>query len=791
MAATLRPMQRSRSRVRAEGAPKPNLESLAGLSLAPVLLLFVALGLSLTSPMLPSDAWAQNPLLGALGREAPENETADAQDAVPPLQEIDRRLQLARNRLSALEEARQIDGEEAPGPKPTTSSLELATRLVRILEQRREAQVQIDALEVGRTAIESGLARDPSEIVADPPPFPVPTLDGVLVAWRRASEEAEQHERVLEDKRANLELTRERAEDLDKERRRVRDAVERAREDVERIRLETELNGIESRLEIAREQVGLAEQRVRSATIEQELRQSSTRQAKAALTWVESQLAPREADLTAAIDRLDRESLRLDRALVPARSRLTVAENELRKLEASGAGEDDAGFAAALETRRSQLSARQQIMALLSDRIERLASMRTTWQRRYAVLGGALDLDDAPAWRDTTESELERLTRLRRIHEAESAEANRRRDDLLKRMAETEDMTAEERHLLHLESQDLDDLVTAYRTDLASLDAAIELEDRLRVELLARMKNRNLEERLESAWATLGSFWTYELTTSQDSAITPGKIVIALTVFIVGLWLARAARTQLRRRVYPRFGFDAGASSAFASLTFYGLLAVTFLLALRAVNIPLTAFAVAGGALAIGIGFGSQTMLSNFISGLLLLAERPIRTGDLVEVEGVVGTVDSIGLRSTRIQTPDNFHIIVPNASFLESNVVNWTHEDPNIRLRVKVGVAYGSPTERVAELLVQAASEHPRCLAAPGPVAIFSDFGDSALLFDVRFWIRYDERTDRSAIQSDVRFKIDALFAEEGIVIAFPQMDVHLDRDRPEPEDEGPVPVA
>ena len=160
----------------------------------------------------------------------------------------------------------------------------------------------------------------------------------------------------------------------------------------------------------------------------------------------------------------------------------------------------------------------------------------------------------------------------------------------------------------------------------------------------------------------------------------------------------------------------------------------------------------------------------------MLLAERPIRTGDLVDIGGVVGTVESIGLRSTRIRTPDNFHIIVPNASFLESNVVNWTHEDPMLRLRVKIGVAYGSPTRKVEELLIQAAAEHPRCRNSPTPTAIFSDFGDSALLFEVRFWIRYDEQTDRAGIQSDVRYRIDELFAEAGIIIAFPQLDVHVD---------------
>jgi len=240
----------------------------------------------------------------------------------------------------------------------------------------------------------------------------------------------------------------------------------------------------------------------------------------------------------------------------------------------------------------------------------------------------------------------------------------------------------------------------------------------LRVELTARIRDRDLGERLRSGWAAVVSFWSYELTTSDDNPITPGKILIALSVFVLGLWLARTIRRLLSKRLLPRLGFDTGASSAFGSLAFYGLLVAAFLFALRTVNIPLTAFAVVGGALAIGVGFGSQTILSNFISGVLLLIERPIRTGDLVEVAEIVGTVESIGLRSTRIRTPDNFHIIVPNASFLESNVINWTHEDPKLRLRVQVGVAYGSPTRRVEELLVEVASEHPRTLPQPAAIS-------------------------------------------------------------------------
>lgn len=729
----------------------------------------------------PGEARAQNALIEALesgasaGGDRASDDPARSESSGDPMLAIEKKLAEARRRLSALEQAREAEGDAAPG----STALELAARLVRVLEERREARVQTEALALGREAIDSGLARDPSEIVVDPPPFPVPTLDGVRQAFRQALEQENQHKTLLEDRRANLRLAEEQAEDLDRQRRRLREVLEKQDDAVERVRLEAELRGLEDRLGIARQEVALSAQRVANTTIESEIRESSTRQARAALTWVESQLAPREADLTDAIERIDRQRLTLERELDLARSRLASAEATLRAAEEQGSGvgdEERADHVFELETRRAQLSYRQTIVALLNDRIERLGRMRTTWKHRYAVLGDRLDLDEAPAWRNRAESELERLTRLRRIHETELAAARLELANLLRAAIEPHPRVPIAARMIDLEFDDLEQLVEQYQSELASIESAIELEERLRAELLARMKDRDLGERLQSFWASAKAFWSFELTTSEDSPITPGKLLIALGVFVLGIWVARTVRRLTSRRLFPRLGFDAGASSAFASLAFYALLAAVFLLALRAVDIPLTAFAVAGGALAIGVGFGSQTMISNFISGLLLLAERPIRTGDLIEVGGVVGTVESIGLRSTRIRTPDNFHIIVPNASFLESNVINWTHEDPVLRLRVAVGVAYGSPVRRVEELLVTAATEHPRSLANPTPVAVFQDFGDSALLFEVRFWIRYDERTDRSRIQSDLRFRINELFAENGIVIAFPQIDVHFD---------------
>jgi small-conductance mechanosensitive channel len=741
--------------------------------------------LSIVGPLLalaiPSAAPAQISVLDVLDPTPDASDVKNAREANgDPLLVIDNALAEARQRMSALERAREIDdGQETNQP---SVALEHAARLVRVLEQRREAQIRTNDLQIGLTAIESGLARDPSELFGIPPPFPVPILDGVLKSWRREVEQESKHRSVLDDREANLRLANEIATKLEKDRRRLRDVLERESEELEQIRLQTELRGLNDQLLIATEETALAEQRVMHATIEHEIKGIATRQARAALAWVEAHLAPRESDLADAIERLDRDRFELDREVDLARSRLVASEGTLRATEERSGqidAKDETDFDLELTARRRQLAHRQHIVALLNQRIERLGRMRTTWQRRYAVLSDRLELDEAPGWREAAENELDRHTRLRRIHETELAQLRLELATQIRKATESAPETPNAARWLELELEDLERLVGLYQTDLGGLDTAIQLEERLRAELSARLEDRNLGERIRGYAENVRSFWSIELTTSADRPITPGKILIGFSVLALGYLFARFMMPLLTRRFFPRLGFDAGASNAFASLTFYALIGIAFLFALRAVNIPLTAFAVVGGALALGIGFGSQAVVSNFISGLLLLAERPIRTGDLVEIGGVVGTVETIGLRSTRIRTADNFHIIVPNSAFLETNVINWTHQDPRMRLRIAVGVAYGSPVREVERLLIEAASAHPRSLDHPAPVANFKDFGDSALLFEIRFWIRYDDRTDRSAILSDIRFRIDELFAENGIVIAFPQIDVHLDGSR------------
>jgi potassium efflux system protein len=277
-------------------------------------------------------------------------------------------------------------------------------------------------------------------------------------------------------------------------------------------------------------------------------------------------------------------------------------------------------------------------------------------------------------------------------------------------------------------------------------------------------------------------FWNVTIISVSGEPITVGDVVIAALLLALGYFVSKLLSRLLARALGKRLGLDTGARDAIRTLGFYVLYVIFAFASLNLVRFPLTIFTIAGGAVAIGVGFGSQNLMNNFISGLILHLERPIRKGDLVSVEGTHGIVESIGARSTRIRTTDNTQMIVPNSFFLQNSLVNYTLSDDVVRTHITVGVIYGSPTREVERLILSAIREHPRVLQEHEPRILFIDFGDNSLVFEALFWLRARTILERREVESDLRYRIDDLFRQAGIVIAFPQRDVHLDAARPLP---------
>jgi len=203
---------------------------------------------------------------------------------------------------------------------------------------------------------------------------------------------------------------------------------------------------------------------------------------------------------------------------------------------------------------------------------------------------------------------------------------------------------------------------------------------------------------------------------------------------------------------------------------------VIFLTTLSLLKIPITAFAFLSGAIAIGFGFGAQNIINNFISGWILIGEKPIRIGDFLEVENTKGVVEEINTRSTRIRRVDGVHLLVPNSKLLENTVINWTLRDKMVRGSVRIGVAYGSPCKLVSELIKQETQEQQEVLKEQNTTVFFQDFGDNALIFEVYFWINSQVEGGLRSVSSHIRFRLDELLTQHNIVIAYPQRDIHID---------------
>jgi len=279
---------------------------------------------------------------------------------------------------------------------------------------------------------------------------------------------------------------------------------------------------------------------------------------------------------------------------------------------------------------------------------------------------------------------------------------------------------------------------------------------------------------------TVKEIWSYVLATAPSGqAITVGQLASVLLLLILGYFASRFVGYLIGRRLATT-KLRPDVVHIVKRIVFFAILVLVFITALGLLGIPLAAFAFATGALAIGVGFGAQNIINNFISGWILMAERPIRIDDYIELETAQGTVERIGNRSTRIRRTDGVHLLVPNSLLLENTVVNWTLVDQEIRTTVRVGVAYGSPVRKVADLIMEAITSQPEVKASPAPSVIFEDFGDNALVFDAYFWCDVSGDRVLRQFRSEIRFRIADLFEKNGIVVAFPQRDVHLDSNDP-----------
>jgi small-conductance mechanosensitive channel len=472
---------------------------------------------------------------------------------------------------------------------------------------------------------------------------------------------------------------------------------------------------------------------------------------------------------------------RIDRLL----GEQNIAENKWlaaqRRLEPDAAqGEKQLAIDKAyLKARENWRETYQQVISQNSSMLQLLTSEAQAWQRRYYFLQGKTPGVELENWRKEARADIEDRSRaiaLQQTHQ-NSIQA---KIAALRIQLSKENIDPELGRQLDSSFQALSKLGERGFEYLTVLQSNIELNRRLISAIDDHLDEFNFGERLASLMAAGQAIWQYELFAVDTHGVTVGKLFIVFVLLIAGVIFAGSFKRWLHRQLLLRLKLSVSATAITEKLIYYTTLLVVIVIAMRSVNIPMTAFAFMGGAVAIGVGFGAQKLINNFISGFILMVEQPIRVGDLVQMDANLGKIEDIGVRSTRVLTFDNAHVLVPNSYFLENNITNWTHNDNMVRGKVAVGVVYGSTPKQAKKLLLEAAETHGDVLESPAPYVLFDEFGDDSLAFTLYFWIMVEHVIDKKRIESDIRFIVEKLFREGELVFAFPQRDVHLDTSRP-----------
>lgn len=745
------------------------------------------------------------PAVNSLAASPANNSAASLGGPDASIKTLEARLADGRANLAAAE----VRGDAALTNAPAGVSLQdiatrrlLLQRLVRLLEQQLSYASELERAKNRRQEV----ARQAQTWTrfTEPPPYSILLTDRLreeIQAERLKITSGEAAvstiDQLIGENRAALAQAEESIRQLNEQLEGSKDPVTTARlswqRDLERLRSQ-----------VAAASVGVLDS-------ERQFRQEALAESRIRLAWLQRQLiiadasaSFTQADLDQATARIEADRQQLERELTAVQARWSrartaweAAREVLRQTQlrpeagpAAIARAAEAVAAGEAQWETAQAAVRMLRLMLESDNVE-----RTMWEMRFAV---------------HRSRSVERLGESERRLEAFTRRLNLWKDFQQQQM----EMSPSQIELQETRVRNLppnSDLLPLARERLAALQERDQSLLRLvrRMDQLQRLNERWAEElraaagrlpfwgRVQNLFSDAGSFlkkfWTFELFTAEDTitvegqkitgmrSVTLGKIVKAILILAVGIWVtglvSRVAEPIIIRRLKIEFNQANLIRRWFRAF----MIVCLIMFSLVSVKIPLTVFAFAGGALAIGLGFGMQTLLKNLVSGIIILFERPLRVGDVLDVGGQKGTITSIGLRASVLHSWDGTETLIPNSTLLENNLTNWTYSNCKVRFAVTVGVAYGSDPRRVTQALNEVAERHGLVEKDPKPQVLFTEFGESTLNFELRFWVDV-AKANSAQVSSDLRLMIAGAFAEQGLVIAFPQRDLHLHADRPIP---------
>ena len=289
---------------------------------------------------------------------------------------------------------------------------------------------------------------------------------------------------------------------------------------------------------------------------------------------------------------------------------------------------------------------------------------------------------------------------------------------------------------------------------------------------------------LSDAVGFVESFMNFKLFEINKTPITPSSVIMFLIVVTLFTVTSHLLQRMVQTQVFSRMRIDEGTQYTLTRISHYTIMIIGAVVAFQFIGIDLTGLAIIVGFLSVGIGFGLQNITSNFVAGLILLLERPIKVGDRVILGNQEGDVVEIKMRSTTVRTLNNIAVIVPNSEFVSSKLENWSYGDQNVRVDIDIGVSYESNLEKVMRSLLEVAEEHPEVLKHPAADVLHTGFGDSAWNIRLRIWLEHPRRHPQ--VRSEINCAIVQKFQQNGVEIPFPQRDLHLRSPLPLPTTAG-----
>ena len=730
--------------------------------------------------LLTGQALAQLPLqLSKPAANAPAKSAQVADDANPRAK-AEQQLAEARRQLEA-------SGPVGSGGALSSERQRLLERLVVSYGERLKLLDELDALRDGRT--DQARRQALNAEFAGPPPYSALRVDALrqeFDAERERLQTLASGERALDaQKRTQVELQR-----------RSQEAVRLAEDRLARARNDAEAEKERQAVEVATLRRQLTDAELANMLTGEERIQAERKILQAAASEQQDLIARVLPQQRLTKDESDQQQARLRNNLnkLAAETDRRLADNTRRAAERerlakeTGAGEPSLDDVRRLKLLDETLETDRVVLMTLNWLQNLNQAFSEAWAQRFA----GLSTSDAGVRQKVVAT----LSKIR--------EELRTRKPLFEELAAGAGVAVRDQEL-RIDSAALDAPAAAHET--AVLDVLRQRQEAYqRLILAAERADRQLERWLSGDFGFSGEagtsylkvgalellqklkhVWDFEMFAVEDSTVVDGKTVTvtygvtigksigALLLFILGYWLFSRLARRLQRVMVDRFGVNQQLASVIRRWVMISLGLVLLVFILNLARIPLTAFAFMGGALAIGVGFGTQTIIKNVISGIIILFERKIRVGDIIAIGGTTGHVTAVDLRASTVRSFDGVEALVPNSSFLENQVVNWTYSNSQIRREIRIGIAYGSPVHEAADIIAGCAEDHGQVLKDPPPAVFFEDFGDNALVMALVFWVELNAIVPGRRIDSDLRFAIEKRLRTAGIDIPFPQRDIRL----------------